>query len=186
MNIIESQGVPAVDYVGSAFKKPKFDTRLAESKFIDAFPVSGVKDVSNVRFVLPLTPGPFVYDISKLFVAINLKIMNKAHDDVPPAGTDVAPVDNFVMSLYKSVTIFYNSEPVCKITNFPLYAYYYAMLSSNNGDFETWLTNQCFHRDVHRKEDRVSRGVPSPFPNQEERCPIPLSNTDHCLTPNRR
>ena len=51
-----------------------------------------------------------------------------------------------------------------------------------NGVFQH---KQCFHVDVHRKEDRVSRGVPFPFPNQEERCPIP-SKTDHCLTPNRR
>lgn len=65
--------------------------------------MSGVRNVSSIRFQVPRQMGPSALDMSRLCLAANVKITNKNQDGQPPLDIDSAPEQNFLQTIIKNL-----------------------------------------------------------------------------------
>ena len=146
-NVVSKDAVPSLDYLKSAFRTPTYDSRITDTTFDFHYPVSGTRNTTCLRWVIPRSSGNKVPNIEKLILALNLKIVNKAKNGRPPMGIESAPTNNFINSIFGTLTISYNTTVVCKIDNYGIYNYTRLMMNCDDNDFKTWLTPRCFYRE---------------------------------------
>ena len=48
-NVIPTEAKPALDYLESAFTKPQYDARVAETKYEYYYPISGTRNTNVLR-----------------------------------------------------------------------------------------------------------------------------------------
>lgn len=151
-NIIPSEAQPSIDALLDGFKKPEFDLRVIDTKYVDHFPISGVGNTTCLRWTIPKSKGNYVPDINKMLLALDLKITNKARTSTPPIGIESAPCNNFMFSIFSSLKISYGVTTVLHLEHFPIFSYMKMMLNCDDNDFMTWASAQCFYPEK-RDED---------------------------------
>ena len=151
-NVVSSDAKPALDYLSAAFRPPAYDARLSDTKYQYFFPITGVKDTNCLRFSIPHQHGKFVPNIEKMVLALDVKVTNRSRTSTPPVGIESGPCNNFVNSLFKSLRIFYNTEPVVKLEWFQVYNYVRLLLNADDNDLNTWAETRCFYKEGQMEE----------------------------------
>ena len=148
-NVNPTEAKPALDYLDSAFTKPQYDARVADTKYEYFFPISGTKNTSCLRWTIPNTSkGQFVPDMNRMVLAMGLKITNRAKTGPPPIDIKSGPCNNFMMSLFSSLRISYNTTTVLKLDNYAIYNYLRMRLNCDKNDLETWAITRCFYDEA--------------------------------------
>ena len=84
-NVIPNEAKPALDYLDSAFNKPYYDSRVADTKYEYYWPISGTRNTSCLRYTIPHTSkGQLVPDLNRMVLAPELKITNRSKTGIPP------------------------------------------------------------------------------------------------------
>ena len=146
-NVVSKDAVPTIDYLASAFRKPEYDARIADTKYDYFYPISGTKDTSCLRWTIPHNNGQYVPNVEKMVLAVDLKITNADKSGVPAAGIESGPCNNFINSIFGTLRICYNTECVAKIDHYPIYNYTRMLLNNDNNDFDTWAVTRCFFKE---------------------------------------
>ena len=103
-NVIPTEARPALDYLGSAFDKPLYDARVADTKYEYYYPISGTKNTSCLRWTIPHSnKGQMVPDLNRMVLAPDLKVTNQNKTDIPPVSITSGPCNNFMFSNFSSL-----------------------------------------------------------------------------------
>ena len=136
MNLVQADAVPSAQvYTAAAFTKPSYDTTVLKTEFKDFYPVSGVKNLSTIRWTIPPAFGSKVYDPSQAVLYARVKVTKKDHTAPPSTSIEASLCDQVLWSLFKSLRITYNGQQVCYIRNFPMYCYLKNVLSKTPEDY---------------------------------------------------
>ena len=146
-NVVSKDAQPTIDYLASAFKKPTYDARIADTKYDYFYPISGTKNTSCLRWTIPHSTGGYVPNMEKMVLAPELKITNRAKSGRPADDIASGPCNNFINSIFASLRICYNSTCVLKIDHYPIYNYTRMLLNNNSNDLKTWAENRCFFQE---------------------------------------
>lgn len=114
-NIVTTDAKPAVDTLLDGFRKPIYDLRSVDTKYEDIYPISGMRNTTVLRYVIPRSKGNYVAEINKLVLALDLKITNKDRTSTPPINIQSGPANNFMFTIFSSLRISYNTTTVLKL-----------------------------------------------------------------------
>ena len=151
-NVVSKEAVPAVDYLKNSFRKVEYDSRITNTTYDFHYPVTGTRNTTCLRWVIPRSGGNRVPNIEKLVLAMDLKCTNAAKDKRPPVDIAAAPTNNFANSICGCLTISYNNTVVCKIDNYPIYNYLSLILNNSENDFKTWAATRLFYKEEEDEE----------------------------------
>ena len=144
-NVIPTEAKPALDYLESAFTKPQYDARVAETKYEYFYPTSGTRNTNVLRWTLPHKgKGQIVPDLNKMVLAPSIKVTNQSKTGPPPLDYKSAPCNNFMLSIFNSLRINFNTTTVLKLDHYAIYNYLRMRLNCDNNDLGTWATTRCF------------------------------------------
>ena len=99
-NVVSKDAIPLLDYLKSAFRSPTYDSRIADTTYDFHYPVSGTRNTTCLRWVIPRSSGNKVPNIEKLILALDLKCVNSSKTGKPPIGITSAPTNNFINSIF--------------------------------------------------------------------------------------
>ena len=151
-NIAATEAVPSLDYMEAAFTKPQYDSKASETKYEYYFPVNGVKNTTNLKWTIPRINGPFIQNIDKMVLAVDVHCTNAACQKIPEVGISAGPIQNFLFSMFGALRICYNTTCVLRLDHFPVYCYLRHMLNCDNQDISTWLETQCFYKEAESQD----------------------------------
>ena len=146
-NVVSKDAQPSIDYLASAFKKPEFDARIAETKYEFFYPISGTKNCQTLRYTIPHNMGRYVPNVEKMVLAPEIRITNRAKTARPTDDIKSGPCQNFINSIFGTLRISYNTTCVLKIENYPIFNYTRMLLNNNDNDLKTWAENRCFFKE---------------------------------------
>ena len=95
--IVDTEAVPTIDTLLDGFKKPEFDLRVQETKYVDYNPIAGLRHTQVLRYIIPKSHGNFVKAVDKMILALDLKITNSKKDGLPPLDIQSGPSQNFLL-----------------------------------------------------------------------------------------
>ena len=152
-NVIPTEAKPALDYLESAFTKPQYDARVADTKYEYYYPISGTRNTSCLRWTIPHTnKGQMVPDLNRMILAADLKVTNRSKNDIPPIEVISGPCNNFLFSIFSSLRISYNTTTVLKLDHYPIYNYLRMKLNCDNNDLGTWATTRCYYDEAPNED----------------------------------
>ena len=67
-NVVSKDAQPSIDYLASAFKKPKYDVHIADTKYDCFYPISGVNN-SCLGWTITHNMGRYVPNMEKMVLA---------------------------------------------------------------------------------------------------------------------
>ena len=104
-NIVASEAQPTIDTLLDGFKKPEYDLRVVETRYVDYYPISGCRNTSTLRFTIPKSKGNFVKAVDKMILALDLKVTNKKKDGLPPLDIKSGPANNFIFTIFSTLRL---------------------------------------------------------------------------------
>ncbi|KAK7576271.1 hypothetical protein V9T40_012557 [Parthenolecanium corni] len=137
------------------FTLPPTQTSIEKSDWVEYKPVSALTDDGPIDFSIPGF-GEEYLDLSHTLLYVKVKIVNVngANLAAPSANApvNVAPVNNFLHSLFDQVDVFLNQKLVSSSTNNYMYrAYIEALLNYGTDSKNTHLTNALYYPDTSGK-----------------------------------
>ena len=70
-NVIPTDASPALDALDSAWTKPQYDARIADTKYEYYYPISGTRNTSCLRWTIPHnSKGQMVPDLNKMVLSL--------------------------------------------------------------------------------------------------------------------
>lgn len=126
---------------GKVSKRPT-QTSIESSQWVHYKPVSSLSDDGPIEFVIP-GHGEEYLDLAHTMIAVSLKVL--ASGD---AQYKVAPVNNFLHSLFNQVDVFFNQKLVAPPNNAYAYrAYIETLLNYGPAAKESHLTTALWYPD---------------------------------------
>ena len=89
-------------------------------------------------------------------LAVGLKITNLEKNDRPELDISAGPCNNFLMSLFSQIRLIYNQTVVCQLNHWPIVNYVNLKLSTTDNDANTWLSSQCYVKEVNFDKHETS------------------------------
>ena len=154
--VVDDQSAAGLDYFQSSFRPPLYDSRLVDTYYEQFYPVSGVRDVDNIRFSIPAKKAGKVLNINKVVVAMNVKMSTHDKSQEPAIDTMAAPCNNFTSAIIRSLNIRLNDTTACHISNYGVYSQLCYMLNSTTNDEMTWMKNLLFEKNTTQSWDDVT------------------------------
>ena len=93
---------------------------MQEGKFVRQFPVTSIENAATVTFDIPRSED-FI-DLQECYMKVVARIRKADGTDLDNNALDVAFSDNAAHTLFKSVTVFLNSEKVTPSAVYQTYA----------------------------------------------------------------
>ncbi len=150
-----SSGTGVIDVSASpilnedSFSRPSYDLRYCATSYSTINPCSGIHNCRGIRFICRALEGPNTYDLSNAFLAVSLKLTNKAGTGPPPKDLKASVTNNLVFSLFSGFRMNYGQVNVVNIPDFHLASYLNLRLTTSDQDLSTWCYPQCFVKDVN-------------------------------------
>ena len=133
------------------FSIPPTQVSLEKGHWIDHQPISSVTDNGPITFVSPGTED--YVDLSKTILVVRAKV-TKANGADLDADEEVAPVNNFLHSLFKQVDVFLKEKQVTQATGTYAYrAYLETLLNYGPSAKQSQLTAALFYKDTAGRMD---------------------------------
>jgi hypothetical protein len=134
------------------FSVPPTQTSIEKGEWIPYKPIASLTDESPVEFTITGHGDDYI-DLSHTLILISAKV-TKA-DDSPLVDTDVvAPINNWIHSLFNQVDVFFNQKMVSQPDHlYPYRAYIETLLNYNQTAKESHLTSSLWYADTANKFD---------------------------------
>ena len=128
------------------FDIPPTQTSVVEGNVIEHFPLSTISTGAPIEFFISGADEHYL-DLKNSFLHIKAKITKKDGTDLD-ADTDVAPVNNWIHTLFQQVDVYLNDTLVTGSDNtYPYRAYLTNMLTTSRDVKRGALTTELFYRD---------------------------------------
>lgn len=151
MAFITSHKSPTVKTELDLFAVPPTQTSV-ESGSIQCYrPVSALTDTSPIEFIIPPSSEEYL-DLAHTTLHLNVRIVNIL------ANQNVAPVNNFLHSMFSQVDVFLNQRNICPPTSHYSYRSYLECLLNYGTDAKnTHLQNSMWYKDTAGRMDTIVR-----------------------------
>jgi hypothetical protein len=148
--LAEAGTFPAQIYAQSFFSKVPTDARFLQCTYQKFMPSSNITG-KTIDFVLDRYDAANVYLIQDTNVEVTVAIQ-KANGSLPDKSKTVAPVNNFLHSMFESVRLTINDLPITvSPNNYPYKAYisncltYSSLVKANQLQTQGWVTDLGHH-----------------------------------------
>jgi len=133
------------------FSLPPTQTSIEKSDWIEYKPIASLTDDAPIEFSIPGF-GEEYLDLSHTLLSVKVKILKSDGANLPAetaaVPVDVAPVNNFLHSLFDQVDVFLNQKLVSTSTSNYMYrSYIEALLNYGTDSKNTQLTGAMFYAD---------------------------------------
>ena len=139
------------------FSVPPTQQSLERGRWIDYAPLSSVENTdSPINF---LVTGTDEYiDLSKTILTVTGKIVKDNEAVLDANQADVAPVNNFLHSLFKQVDVYLNGKQVTPaMGTYPYRAYIETLLNYDVSAKESQFSSALYYKDTATKMDEAGR-----------------------------
>ena len=129
------------------FAVPPTQTSIEEGGWIEHQPLTSLDSGGPIEFILPGT-GDAYLDLANTYLLVRATIVNGNGTDIV-ADTPVAPVNNWLHSLFSQVDVYLNDTLVTPSSNtYPFRSYVETLLSYGAEAKKTQLTSQLWYKDT--------------------------------------
>ena len=147
MAFVHRQSCEGVKSELDLFAVPPTQTSIEEGGWIEHQPLTYLDSGGPIEFILPGTEDAYL-DIANTYLLVRAKIVNGDGTDIV-ADTPVAPVNNWLHSLFSQVDIYLNDTLVTPSSNtYPFRSYVETLLSYGAEAKKTQLTSQLWYKDT--------------------------------------
>ena len=117
---------------------PPTMTAMQESQWVEHFPIASLTNNAPTEFIIPPQPEHWT-DLSQSYLYVKFKFI-KADGHALDADSNVAPVNNFLHSMFNSVDLYLNNKLISSNSDtYPYRAYIETLLSYNADSKSTFL-----------------------------------------------
>ena len=147
MAFVHRQSCEGVKSELDLFAVPPTQTSIEEGTWIEHQPLTSLDSCGPIEFILPGT-GDAYLDLANTYLLVRAKIVNGNGTDIV-ADTPVAPVNNWLHSLFSQVDVYLNDTLVTPSSNtYPFRSYVETLLSYGAEAKKTQLTSQLWYKDT--------------------------------------
>jgi hypothetical protein len=140
------------------FAVPPTQTSIESGEWINYKPIASLTDDSAIEFVVP-GHGDHYIDLANTIFVVSAKILNIDGTAVAD-GKDIAPVNNWLHSLFSQVDVFLNQKMISHPDHlYPYRAYIENLLNYNQTAKESHLTCALWYGDTGAKFDDVKNNA---------------------------
>ena len=126
---------------------PPTQTSIEDGRWVEHQPLTYLDSGGPIEFVIPGT-GDAYLDLANTYLLIRAKVVRGDGTDLA-ADTSVAPVNNWLHSLFSQVDVYLNDTLVTPSSNtYPFRAYVDTVLSYGDEVKNTQLTSQLWYKDT--------------------------------------
>ena len=159
MAFVHGQSCEGVKSELDLFAVPPTQTSIEEGGWIEHQPLTSLDSGGPIEFILPGT-GDAYLDLANTYLLVRATIVNGNGTDIG-ADTPVAPVNNWLHSLFSQVDVYLNDTLVTPSSNtYPFRSYVETLLSYGAEAKQTQLTSQLWYKDTagHMEGTTVNGG----------------------------
>jgi len=147
MALLHHQSCESVHTGLDLFSVPPTQTAVESGHFIEIYPLSAVSPGAPIEFSISGASEEYL-DLSNTFLHVKAKVTKPNGADLD-AGTDVAPVNNWMHSLFTQVDIALNDVLISASENtYPYRAYLESTLNFSNEAKTSHLTSVLYYKDT--------------------------------------
>lgn len=164
MSFLHSHSCECMKSELDLFTIPPTQTSIEASQWVHYKPVSSLTDDGPLEFVVP-GHGEEYIDLAHTMIVLNVKITASA----AAAQDRVAPVNNFLHSLFNQVDVYFNQKLVAPPNNaYPYRAYIETLLNYGPAAKKSHLTTALWYADTPGAFDRLPGSTSQPVNEGQE------------------
>ena len=147
MAFVHRQSCEGVKSELDLFAVPPTQTSIEDGRWIEHQPLTSLDSGGPIEFILPGTGDAYI-DLANTYLLIRAKVVRAVGTELAP-DTPVAPVNNWLHSLFSQVDVYLNDTLVTPSSNtYPFRAYVDTLLSYGAEAKTTQLTSQLWYKDT--------------------------------------
>ena len=147
MAFVHRQSCEGVKTELDLFAVPPTQTSIEDGRWIEHQPLTSLDSGGPIEFILPGTGDAYI-DLANTYLLIRAKVVRAVGTELAP-DTPVAPVNNWLHSLFSQVDVYLNDTLVTPSSNtYPFRAYVDTLLSYGAEAKTTQLTSQLWYKDT--------------------------------------
>ena len=147
MAFVHRQSCEGVKSELDIFAVPPTQTSIEDGRWVEHQPLTSLDSGGPIEFVIPET-GDAYLDLANTYLLIRAKVVRGVGTDLA-ADTPVAPVNNWLHSLFSQVDVYLNDTLVTPSSNtYPFRAYVDTVLSYGAEAKNTQLSSQLWYKDT--------------------------------------
>ena len=128
MAFVHKQSCEGVNSEPDLFAMPPTQTSIEDGRWVEHQPLTSLDSGGPIEFVIPGT-GDAYLDLANTYLLIRAKVVRGVGTDLA-AGAPVAPMNNWLHSLFSQVDVYLNDTLVTHSSNtYPFRAYVDTVLS---------------------------------------------------------
>ena len=144
---IHQQSCEGVKSKLDLFAVPPTQTSIDEGQWIEHQPMTSLDSGGPIEFVVPGTGDAYI-DLANTYLFVRAKIIRGVGTNLAD-DTPVAPINNWLHSLFSQVDVYLNDTLVTPSSNtYPFRAYVETLLSYGAEAKKTQLTSQLWYKDT--------------------------------------
>ena len=139
------------------FSIPPTQQSLEKGRWIEYRPLSSVQNNdSAITFVIAGTDE--YLDLSKTILVVEGKVVPGSGGELSPGQTSIAPVNNFLHSLFRQVDVYFNGKQVTPAMGTYAYrSYLETLLNYDVSAKQSQLSSAMYYKDTAGKMDEAGR-----------------------------
>ena len=147
MAFVHRQSCEGVKSELDLFAVPPTQTSIENGGWIEHQPITSLDSGGPIEFVVPGAGDAYI-DLANTYLLVRAKVIRGACTDIAD-DTPVAPVNNWLHSLFSQVDVHLNDTLVTPSSNtYPFRAYVETLLSYGAEAKKTQLTSQLWYKDT--------------------------------------
>ena len=147
MAFVHRQSCEGVKSELDLFAVSPTQTSIDDGRWVEHQPLTSLDSGGQIEFMLPGT-GDAYLDLANTYLLIRAKVVRGDGTDLA-ADSQVAPVNNWLHSLFSQVDVYINDTLVTPSSNtYPYRAYVETLLSYGAEAKKTQLTSQLWYKDT--------------------------------------
>ena len=147
MSFVHRQSFEGVKSELDLFAVPPTQTSIEEGRWVEHQPLTSLDSGGPIEFILPGTGDAYI-DLANTYLLVRAKVVRGVGTDLAD-DTPVAPVNNWLHSLFSQVDVYLNHTLVTPSSNtYPFRAYVDTLLSYGAEAKNTQLTSQLWYKDT--------------------------------------
>ena len=155
MAFVHRQSCEGVKSELDLFGVPPTQTSIEDAQWVEHQPMASLESGGPIEFLLPGS-GDTYLDLASSYLHVQAKVTKGNGTPLDPDNA-VAPVNNWLHSLFSQVDVYLNGTLVTPSTNtYPYRAYIETLLSYGSEAKETQLTSQLWYKDTAGRMDAVN------------------------------
>ena len=155
MAFVHRQSCEGVKSELDLFGVPPTQTSIEDAQWVEHQPMASLESGGPIEFLLPGS-GDTYLDLASSYLHVQAKVTKGNGTPLDPDNA-VAPVNNWLHSLFSQVDVYLNGTLVTPSTNtYPYCAYIETLLSYGSEAKETQLTSQLWYKDTAGRMDAVN------------------------------